>query len=207
MATAHVVANSLSRLGIGLTQFDKFATLNAELLSLPVGRTLGQDVKTPAEVLFNQPDKEEFFRALFNSLSEFYSALGDKADLEKFIEENIQYHDEPSGFVKSMFRKAGIVGARNANLRMYHFSFRTVDDQPGKLIRLLEPFNAEGANLTAIDSMPGLISEDERLQGVDPDRIVDFDIGIDPKTIDEDKEKRIKERLLEMGCTVSNHNS
>lgn len=61
--------------------------------------------------------------------------------------------------------------------------------------------------MTAIDSMPGVATEEEKVAGVDPDKIVDFDIGIDPKTVDPDKDRRIKEKLVEMGCTITVNNS
>lgn len=206
MATAHIVAAALRKSGYSLSDFDKFATLNAELLALPIGRTLGQGSRIPSEVLFNQPKKQEFLADLLRGVEELRSVLEDRGELEELIETNIGFHDNPSSFIGGIFRKAGVIGARNANLRMCHFSFRITNDRSGRLRTLLEPFAAEGANLTAIDSMPGVITDEERAQGVDPDRIVDFDVGIDPKTINSDKDRRIKERLVELGCTITDNN-
>ena len=189
-----------------LEKFDEFATLNAELLALPVGRTLGQGVRIPAEILFNQPRKMEFLQRLKSAIDRLEKVLTDREELEKLMQGNIDYHDNPAGFIQRIFRKAGVVGARNANLRMYKFSFRITDDEPGKLKELLVPFYDEGANLTAIDSMPGVVTEEEEAKGVNPDRVVNFDVGIDPKTVDAGKELRIKKRLTEMGCKVVDFN-
>lgn len=202
MATAHIVAGALRQTDFPLARFDDFATLNAELMALPIGRTLGQGTVIPSEVLFNQPLKWEWLEGLEKGIKALKRTLKNREKLQKFMQENIDFHDDPGGFIDSIFRKAGIIGARNANLRMHKFSFRIIDDQPGKLMLILQPFHIEGANLTAIDSMPGVINEEERKRGINPDAIVDFDIGIDPKTIDEEKELRIRKRLLELGCIV-----
>lgn len=203
MAIAHIVAGALRDSNFPLERFDAYSTLNSELFALVLGRTLGQGTKVPSEILFNQPMKADFLAALKKGLSQFEQALDDRAKLQEVMQENIYFHDNPSGFVGAIFRKAGIIGARNANLRMHKLSFRITDDKPGILRRILEPFYVEGANLTAIDSMPGTISDEERKKGVNPDSIVDFDIGIDPKTIDPDKEQRIRRKLIALGCTVN----
>ena len=168
-----------------------------------MGRTLGQGTKVPSEILFNQPMKADFLAVFKKGISELEQVLGDRTKLQELMQQNIDFHDNPSGFIGAIFKKAGIIGARNANLRMHKFSFRITDDKPGALRRILEPFYMEGANLTAIDSMPGTISDEERKKGVSPDNIVDFDIGIDPKTVNQAKEQRIKERLIELGCSVN----
>lgn len=203
MAVAHVVAGALRRSDFPLEQFDAFSTLNSELFALPIGRTLGQGTRVPSEVLFNQPMKMDFLATLKEGLAQFEQALGDRSTLQELMQQNIDFHNNPTGFIDAIFRKAGIIGARNANLRMHKLSFRITDDKPGVLHRVLEPFYIEGANLTAIDSMPGTITEVEQRNGVNPDGIVDFDIGIEPKTIDSDKEQRIKDRLIELGCIVA----
>lgn len=205
MAIAHVVASALrvSQSPFTLGQFDTFATLNSELLALPIGRTLGQGTKVPSEVLFNQPRKWEFLASLKEGLIELEDTLNDRQLLEELMQENIDFHNSPEGFIDAIFRKAGVIGARNANLRMYRLSFRITDDRSGMLLKLLEPFYSEGANLTAIDSMPGTITEEEQARGISPDGIVDFDIGIDPNTIDDEKEQRITDQLITLGCSVS----
>lgn len=203
-AVMHIFAATLRKSGLPLERFNAFATLNAELATLPLGRTLGQGTVVPSEILFTQPKKSEFLASISEALIELEESLGDREKLQDFMQRDISFHDNPEGVVDSVFKKAGIVGARNANLRMYAFSFRIRDDQPGKLRELLLPFYEEGVNLTAIDSMPGAITPEEEKQGVDPDRIVDFDIGIDPKTINPQKAEMIKDRLREMGCVVDN---
>lgn len=202
MATAHIVAGALRNVDFSLGEFDAYATLNAELQALPIGRTLGQGTKIPSEVIYNQPLKAEILDSIKQGLRELEEALDDREKLRELMQRNIDFHNA-DGTVDALFRKAGVIGARNANLRMHRFSFRIIDDQPGKLLRVLQPFYVEGANLNAIDSMPGVATEEEKQKGVKLDGIVDFDIGIDPNTIDEDKEKRIKERLIELGCVVS----
>ncbi|MBI3486274.1 hypothetical protein HY025_05055 [Candidatus Daviesbacteria bacterium] len=203
MALAHIVAAALRSSDFSLNQFDSYSTLNAELLTLPIGRTLGQGTRVPSEVLFNQPRKLDFLATLKDGISQFEQALADREVLQQLMQKNIDFHNNPVGFIESIFKKAGIIGARNANLRMHRLSFRITDDKPGILRHLLDPFYVEGTNLTAIDSMPGSISKEEREKGINPDNIVDFDIGIDPETIDAEKERRIKRRLVELGCTVN----
>ena len=203
MATAHILASALREVQFPLSRFDDFATLNAELLALPIGRTLGQGTHVPSEVLFNQPRKWEFLASLKEGLAELEYVMDDRQLLEELMQRNIDFHNNPEGFIDEIFRKAGIIGARNANLRMFKFSFRITDDKPGILLKVLEPFYKEGANLTAIDSMPGIITEEERQRRVNPDGIVDIDIGIDPSTIDDMKEQRIKDQLIALGCSVS----
>lgn len=202
IVTAHAFATALRNANFPLGKFDEFATLNAELQALPVGRTLGQGTRIPSEIIFNQPLKSEMLEALKQGVIELEAAMGDRDALQELMQRNIDYHNA-DGTVSAIFKKAGIIGARNANLRMHRFSFRITNDQPGLLSRILEPFHIEGANLNAIDSMPGVATDEERQMGVNPDGIVDFDIGIDPNTIDEDKDGRIRERLTEMGCVVS----
>lgn len=201
-AAMETFTDTLRRIGLPLAEFNEYATLNAELLSLPAGRTLGQGEVIPSEILYGQPKKQVLLAAMRASLEEFEGALSDRVKLEKYIRRNIEFHDNPSGFIKSVFKKAGVVGARNANLRMYSFSFRITDDKPGKLIELLIPFDREGVNITALDSMPGTATKEEEQQGVDPDEIVDFDIGLDPKTITPEKETRLTSVLEKMGCVV-----
>lgn len=203
MATAHIVASALRTTEFPLARFDAFATLNAELLALPLGRTLGQGTKVPSEVLFNQPRKREFLETLKEGIAQLEQVLDDRDALQRLMQENIDFHNNPEGAVAAIFKKAGIIGARNANLSMHKFSFRITDDRPGMLRRALVPFYRVGANLTAIDSMPGTITEEEQQRGVNPDGIVDFDIGIDPRTINDEKEKRIKEALISLGCTIN----
>jgi prephenate dehydrogenase len=202
MATAHIFAAALRNAGFPLGAFDSYATLNAELQALPIGRTLGQGTKIPSEVIAGQPLKEEYMETLREGLRELESVLGDRDGLQAWMQQNIDFHNG-DGTVNHLFKKAGVIGARNANLRMHSFSFRITNDQPGILSSILEPFHAEGANLTAIDSMPGTATDKELERGVDPDKIVDFDIGVDPKTIDPDKEERIKEQLVALGCVIS----
>lgn len=202
-ATVHMLAAALERTDFSLGAFNRFATLNAELLGLPIGRTLGQGTKVPSEILFTQPKKEEFLESMQLALTEMADALQDREKLEALMKANIKFHDDPIGYVERMFRKAGIVGARNANLRMYAFSFRIVDDKPGKLREILKPFDDESVNITAIDSMVGIITPAEREKGINPDDVVDFDIGVDLKTMDENKEKRIREDLLSLGCDTN----
>lgn len=146
--------------------------------------------------------KWEWLESLEKGIKALKRALKNREKLQKFMQENIDFHDDPGGFIDSIFRKAGIIGARNANLRMHKLSFRIIDDRSGKLMEILQPFYLEGANLTAIDSMPGAINEEERKRGINPDAIVDFDIGIDPQTIDKEKELRIRRQLTELGCIV-----
>ncbi|MBI2589379.1 hypothetical protein HYW35_04230 [Candidatus Saccharibacteria bacterium] len=202
--TMHLLAGALRQRELPLSDFNKFATLNAELAALALGRTLGQGTVVPSEILHSQPRKKEFLDAISGALEELKKGLDDRGKLQELMLQNIMFHDDPAGVIKSMFGKAGVVGARNANLRMYAFSFRTTDDRPGKLRELLGPFYEAGANLTAIDSMPGVITPEEEQQGVDPDKIVDFDIGIDPDTIDPQKVARIKAALTKMGCVIAN---
>lgn len=202
-AVAYLFATALREGKLNLSQFDAFSTLNAELLTLPVGRTLGQGIIVPSEILSTQPRKEEFLGYLKDALQELEENLADRERLKTFMRGIISFHDDPTGFVDSIFRRAGVVGARSANLRMYSFSFRITDDQPGRLRELLGPFYEEGANLTAIDSMPGAITQGEEEQGIDPDGIVDFDIGIDPQTINPEKEARIKDKLQRMGVFLT----
>lgn len=202
MATAHVIASALRETGFPLERFDTFATLNAELFALPIGRTLGQGTKIPSEVLFNQPMKWEWLKNLREGIDILEQVLGDRDKLQELMQQNINFHDNPEEFIDLIFRKAGIIGARNANLRMHKLSFRITDDRPGVLMKILNLFYLEDANLTAIDSMLGTITEEERKAGIDSDAIVDFDVGIDPKTIDENKELKIREGLVRLGCSV-----
>lgn len=202
-AVAYLFATALREGKLKLTKFDDFSTLNAELLTLPVGRTLDQGVVVPSEILCTQPRKEEFLSYLKDALQKLEENLGDREKLKVFMQDIISFHDDPIGFVDSIYRKAGVVGARNANLRMHSFSFRITDDRSGRLRELLVPFYKEGANLTAIDSMPGTITQDEEKQGIDPDGIVDFDIGIDPQTITPEKEASIKDKLQKMGVSLT----
>lgn len=201
MFTNHIFARVLRSLGFPLREFDRFATLNSELSGLSVGRTLGQGTNVPSEVLYNQPAKLSLEDTFEDAIREFRLALSDREDLQTLMNENIAFHNQ-DGFVEEIFRRAGIIGARNANLRMYSLSFRITDDEPGLLRSLLSPFDIEGANLTAIDSMAGIATKEELARGVNPDKIVDFDIGVDPKTIDPEKEQRIRSSLIELGCTI-----
>lgn len=202
MAAAHIFATALRNAGYPLRDFDSYATLNAELMALPVGRTLGQGTRIPSEVIFNQPMKAEYIERIKEGVRELEAVLENRDGLQALMQENIDFHNA-DGTVNALFIKAGVIGARNANLRMHRLSFRITNDQPGLLSRVLRPFYIEGANLTAIDSMPGIATDEERKKGVNPDKIVDFDIGIDPRTIDKDKEQRIKEELVALGCVVS----
>ena len=201
-SAAYVISETLKELGIPLKIFDHFATLNAELMVLPVGRSLGQGTGVSSEVMFRQRKKQEIIKAMKVALERLEAVLGDREELQSFMQESIDFHNNSEETVAKLFRKAGVIGSRNANIRMYHFSFRITGDRPGILREVLEPFYLEGANLTAIDSMPGVITEEERLTGVNPDRIIDFDIGIDPRTVDDNKDRRIRERLTKMGCKV-----
>lgn len=202
MATAHIFASALRAANFPLGDFDSFATLNAELQALPVGRTLGQGTKIPSEVIYNQPLKKEMLETLKRGVRELEEAMQDRDRLQELMQGNIDFHNG-DGAVDTLFIKGGVIGARNANLRMRRLGFRITEDQPGLLSKILEPFHLEGANLNAIDSMPGAPTEDELKRGINPDGIVNFDIGIDPNSIDDEKEQRIKERLQELGCTVS----
>lgn len=207
-AGAFVISEALKEMGIPLGVFDEFATLNSEIQALHIGRSLGQGTAVPSEVMFRQRKRgKEIIRTMRKALRKIEVAMGNREELQRFMQESIDYHNNADRAVAKIFRKAGVVGFRNANLRMYSFSFRIMDDRPGRLLEVLPPFYAERANLTSIDSMPGVITDGEKAQGVDPDRIVDFDVGIDPKTIDPDKDKRIKERLIELGCTITENDS
>ena len=202
----HTMLATLRELGIPLAEFDKYATLNAELYGQPMERTAGQSEKIQNELLFNQSRKDELMQVFEEQVRKLRQALQNRDTLEELIRENVRFHNNPDGFLQAMFEKAGIIGATNANLRMFHFAFRITNDQPGKLMELLGPFKDEGANLSAILSKPGKITEAEKLEGVDPDGIVDFYVGIKPKTIDPEKGRRIKESLVELGCEIRDFN-
>lgn len=201
MVSAHLLAGALREIACPLGRFSSFSTLNSELQTLPLGRTLGQGTKVPSEIIHNQPMRERWFEAMEKALAEMRDSLDEKDSLQQLMEKNIEFHNN-DGSVDAISKKAGIIGARNANLRMHRFSFRITDDRPGRLLEALKPFHIEGVNLTAIDSMSGIATDEEIKKDVDPDSIVDFDIGIDPKTIDEEKEQRIREKLIELGCSV-----
>lgn len=202
---AYIISEALKEMGIPLKVFDEFATLNSEIQALHIGRSLGQGTAVPSEVMFRQRKRgKEIIRTMRKALGKIEVAMGNREELQRFMQENIDYHDADQAVAK-IFRKAGVVGFRNANLRMYSFSFRIMDDRPGRLLEVLPPFYAQGANLTSIDSMPGVITDEEKSAGVDPDRIVDFDVGIDPKTINAGKDRRIKERLVELGCKITDN--
>ncbi len=203
MVTAHLFAAALRDAGITLDEFNRFATLSGELAILPLGRILGQGVDIPTEVILTQPEKREFLKSLLRAFCELVHGLDDEAELREFLNANTDFHDNPAGTVDTVFRRGGVVGSRLANLRMYSLSFRIIDDKPGKLRDLLQPFYEEGVNLTAIDSMRGITTPEEEQQGVDPDRIVNFDLGIDLRTMDGAKERRIKEALWAMGCRIN----
>lgn len=201
MAIAHIMATALRSHNYSLGEFDAFAPLNAELQALPVGRTLGQGTKVPSEILFNQPSKEELMARIREGVTALEGVLGDRERMQALMQGNIDFHNA-DGTVDGLFRKAGVIGARNANLRMHKLSFRITDDKPGVLARVLAPFYLMGANLTAIDSMPGVASDGERKLGVDPDKVVDFDIGIDPKTITPQNFIHLKQLLRSIGCEI-----
>lgn len=214
MTTAYTMAAGLEILDMPLGKFDDFATLNAELQALPIGRTLGQKTSIPSEVLMRQPLKKEFIAALRAGLDALEKAMGEdteaeapekigerKTRLQEFMQRIVDFHNQ-DGSVTAIYDKAGIIGARNANLRLHSLSFRITRDTPGMLYSVLPAFYSEGVNLNAIDSMPGIATEEEMQRGVNPDGIVEFHIGIDPNTISPDKERRIKEKLLALGCTV-----
>lgn len=203
MLEQHWFAAALRIAGIRFEDFNYFATLNSEVAGLSLGRTLGQGVEIPAEILFTQPRRSEFMKIFQEASAEAEHAMGSEGGLKEWMAANIEFHDDPVGTVDTIFRKAGRVGSRLANLRMYSMEIRTTEDMPGLLRKILEPFEEEGVNLTAIDSMPGIITPEEELRGIDPERIVDFDFGIDLTTMDGEKEQRIKEKLWGMGCRTS----
>src|SRR3989344_3691206 len=78
MATAHIFATALRAAGFPLGEFDSYATLNAELQALPVGRTLGQGTKIPSEVIFNQPLKAEMLETIKQGVRELEESLEDR---------------------------------------------------------------------------------------------------------------------------------
>lgn len=203
MLEQHWLAAALRIAGIRLEDYNLFATLNSELAGLSLGRTLGQGVEIPAEILFTQPRRTEFMKIFSQAFAEAEHAMGSKEGLKEWMAANIEFHDDPVGTVDTMFKKAGRAGSRLANLRMHSMEIRTTEDKPGLLRKILEPFEEEGVDLTGIDSMPGTITPEEAEQGVDPDRIVDFDFGIDLTTMNETTERRIKEKLWAMGCSTS----
>lgn len=201
-ASELVFGTALRNAGLPLEEFDSFATLNSELATLPLARSLGQDPAIISEILYTQPRREIFVEYLRNALLELQLNIDDPESLKQFIEKIAGFHDQPPGVLVRTFRKAGIVGARNANMRMYSLSLRITDDRPGRLRELLDPFYEEEINLASLDTMAGVITSEEEARGVDPEKIVDFDIGIDPKTINPEKETRIREKLIELGCAI-----
>lgn len=201
MAVAHITATALRNQRYTLGQFDTFATLSAELQALPIGRILGQGTNVPSEVIFNQPRKEEIMARIREGVAALEEVLGDRDKIQDLMQENIDFHNE-DGAVDTLFRKAGVIGARNANLRMQSIRFRITNDEPGVLARILRPFYLMGANLTAIDSMPGEARDKDKILRVDPDKIVVFDIGIDPNTVDSQNLVYIKQLLRSIGCEI-----
>jgi prephenate dehydrogenase len=202
MALMHIFANALQSRDFSLDEFNTFATLNAELLTLPFARTLGQGTRVPGEILFNQPEKGKFIEAIEASVDLLKQVLGNREALDRFMKDNIAYHDNPVGTVDNLYRKGGLSGARNSNLRMYGASIRIKDDKSGRLKQILDVFEKEGINLTAIDSMPGVITDEEKVQGINEDKIVDFDLGFDPETITSEKVERVMKKLEKMGCEI-----
>lgn len=200
MVTQHLFAATLRNSGITFDEFDRFATLSSELEALALARVLGQGTNMPTEIIFTQPRRQEFLGNLLRAFCELVHGLDSEDGLREFLQTNLNFHNNPDGTVNRAFRKAGIVGSRLANIRMYSLSFRIHDDRPGELMKLLRVF--DGVNLTAIDSMTGNITPEEEQRGIDPDSIVDFAIGIDPRTIDLEKAQRIKDGLRELGCVV-----
>src|SRR3989344_4961246 len=87
-AIMRVFAGALRKYGLPLDGFNAFATLNAELATLPLGRTLGQGTIVPSEVLHSQPRKREFFNEISAALEELRGSLDDREKLQEFMERN-----------------------------------------------------------------------------------------------------------------------
>lgn len=202
MSGAHILLAASRLGGKTLNKFIRDATLSSEIEALVLSRIMGQGTKIPAEIMYDQPKRKEFLGNLVVAFCEFIHALDSEEELREFLQTNIDFHNNPDGIISKEFKRAGIVGSRLANIRMCSLSFRIYDDRPGRLMEISRVFHQAGVNLTAIDSMLGNITPEETQLGRNPDLIVDFDIGIDPRTIDPEKEQTIKDGLREIGCVI-----
>lgn len=199
----YTFAAALRRLKFPLSKFYKYAPLNGELAALLLGRTLGQDPKTPTEIVISQPRLSEFVGAMEEGWGEIKEAMKDEKKLKDYMEEVIHFHNNQAGTVGSVFKQAGSIGAMRGDLRNYSMEFTIKDDIPGELRRVLAPFNRHNANLTAIFSVPGTIIREQSKENTDWDETITFCIGVDPKTIDSVKQEMIQKELEELGCAFS----
>lgn len=197
--TTHILADALRSTGLPLGEFDDKAALTAELEGLAMSRVLGQGSPLSAEIIFDQSLKEELAAALLHGTERIISALGDKERLEKLMQELTDFHNQ-DGAVSRQYLTAGVIAARLANFRRSSMSFVLLKDEPGQLIKILEPFHEERVNINAIDSMP---IEPTKKQAKKSKIAVEFHVGIDTESTSPKKERKIKAELRKLGCIVN----
>lgn len=200
-----ISAISLRNRRITLEDFNISATANSQLGVLATVRGVGQTPEIIAEVLSGQPENvSEIIDSNIEALQELRSKLTDKEGLERYIEALQTFHGKSTGKLQEMFDDTELLVAEILRIALYNLQFSTPEDDPGTLLKLLTPFAERRINLMAIASARIPPTKEAIQQGEDAKKeTVLFRTGVDLKTIDPEKEQRIKDRLRAMGCTIN----
>lgn len=195
-------AISLRNRGITIQNSDKNSTANSQLAGDSDIRGFAQPKKIIAEILNGQvPTTIGIIDSQIRALEELKSKLADRKTLEEYIGELQNFHGGLTGELQEMFNNTGLLIAEILRIPQYNRAFSTPDDVAGTLKRLLGPFEENGVNLTAIGSMRVPPTKELIQQGMDARaETVVFKIGIDPETINPQKETIIDQALEKMGC-------
>lgn len=200
-------ALSLRNRGITIQDSDKTSTANSQLAGDSDIRGIGQPKGIIAEILNGQiRTTTEIIDSQIAALEELKSKVGNRQMLEEYIGQLQNFHGGSTGELKKMFENTGLLVAEILRMALYNRQFSTPNDISGTLRRLLGPFEDNEINLAAIGSMRVPPTKELIQQGMDARaESVVFKIGVDPDTINPQKEVVIDKELQEMDCQTKDN--
>lgn len=184
-----IMGRTFEKMGVDMKSLRKIATANFNLYEQSLWRTLIQDPQISATIVANFIQTPQG-QSIIDKIRESFEEITQKKDrdglAEAFKDTYFNLGGEEIG--PGMNETTTTIVERLANLGMKSFSFVTSDDDPGSLVRKLQPFADDHVSITAVDS--------HRSKGQ-----IKFDIGIDPET-NEVQLQKIFTDLQKLGCTI-----
>lgn len=185
------MAETFVDIGVDLEKVDPIASANFTLFALSLMRTIVQNPRISASII-SQNAKEEiaqqFLKKFVRSLRRTFKNT-DESKLTASFEKTTQRLSSEV-FRNEMNRRTIKILERLARLKVQSITIEVNEDKTGILRQILLPFETAGISLTAIDSHKS------------SNGTVQFSLGIDRNTVDEDKLRFVVGGLKTMNFTV-----
>lgn len=184
------VGEVLAKSGVDMKALTEIAPANFQLFNLSLWRNLVQDPNISATIITNLL-KEDAGKAIAQGIQDTIADIVAEHD-EKALAKRLDATASKLGresLGSEMNQTTTTILERLANLKARSLVIEVDGDKPGLLREILSPFEAEGVNITAIDS--------HKTAGK-----LRFEVGVDHKKEDAEKLQKVRDELKAIGYVV-----